>query len=266
MPRLLRTEQEQSLTETRGPEYLEILARGLRVVTAFDADRKEMTLSEVAAVAGLTRATARRALFTLESLGYVESDGRQFRLTARILNLATAYLSSNGIPAAAQPVVERVSRTIAETCSVGVLDQRDVVFVARASPRRIVSVDLAIGYRLPAHATSVGRALLGGLDEAALDAYLATIELTKLTPRTIADTSVLKAAIITAREQGYCIVDEEAELGLRSAAVPVRRYDGAVPCAIQVGVRTELVSIGRIHDEILPVLREAAAELGRALV
>lgn len=266
MPRLLRSEQDQGLAETRGSEFLEILARGLRVITAFSAERKHMSLSEVAAAADLPRASARRALITLEALGYVETDGRLFRLTPQVLMLASAYLSSNGISAVAQPIVERVCREIRETCSVGILDGRDVVFVARASPRRIISVDLAIGFRLPAYATATGRVLMGGLGPEALDLFLSGTELSKLTPRTIVDADVIKASVITAREQGYSVVDEEAEMGLRSAAVPVRRYDGTLVCALQVGVRAEHVSIGRMHDALLPVLKAAAVEIGRTLV
>ncbi len=225
-----------------------------------------MTLSEVAVAVNLTRATVRRALLTLESLGYVETDGRLFKLTPRVLTLATAYLSSNVVPAVAQPVVERVCRELGETCSVGVLDGPDSVFVARASPKRIISVDLAVGYRLPAYPTSIGRVLLGGLGPGALESYFATLEPVKLTPRTVTDKAVLRAHVLTAREQGYAVVDEEAELGLRSASVPVRRYDGALVCAIQVGVRTDQVSAGRIHDDILPVMKAAADEIGQALV
>lgn len=266
MPRLLRPERDQGLAEARGSEFLEILARGLRVITAFGAERKHMSLSEVAAVADLPRATARRALITLEALGYVETDGRLFKLTARVLELASAYLSSNGISAVAQPVVERVCRETRETCSVGILDGHEVVFVARASPRRIISVDLAVGFRLPAYATATGRVLMGGLGTEALDLFLSGTEPSKLTPRTIVDADVIKAAVITAREQGYSVVDQEAEMGLRSAAVPVRRYDGALVCALQVGVRAEHVSVGRMHDELLPILKLAAAEIGRTLV
>lgn len=266
MPRLLRSEQDQGLAEGRGPEFLEILARGLRVITAFTAERKRMSLSEVAAAAGLPRATARRALITLEALGYVETDGRAFRLTAKILMLASAYLSSNGISAVAQPVVERVCRETGETCSVGILDGHEVVFVARASPRRIISVDLAIGFRLPAYATATGRVLLSGLGSGALDLFLSGAALSKLTPRTIVDREIIEAAVITAREQGYSVVDQEAELGLRSAAVPVHRYDGTLVCALQVGVRSEHVSIGRMHDDLLPTLKAAATEIGRMLV
>lgn len=266
MPRLSRSEPDQQTSDRLGPEYLEILARGLRVITAFSAERRQMTLSEVAVAVNLNRATTRRALLTLESLGYVETDGRLFKLTPRVLTLATAYLSSNVVSAVAQPVVERVCRELGETCSVGVLDLPHTVFVARASPKRIISVDLAIGYRLPAYPTSIGRVLLGGLGPEALDAYFAALEPQKLTPRTVIDKAMLRAHVLAARENGFALVDEEAELGLRSASVPVRRYDGAVSCAIQVGVRTEQVSIARLHDVILPVLKVAADEIGQALV
>ena len=266
MPRLLRSEQEKSFVKEQGPEYLELLARGLRVLTAFTADKRQMTLSEVAVVVNLSRATARRALHTLERLGYVETDGKLYRLMPRVMTLASAYLSSNGISIVAQPVVERVCRQIGETCSVGILDRTEVVFVARASPRRIISVDLTVGYRLPAYATGIGRVLLGGLDPDELEALLDQTELAKLTSRTTVDKTLLKAAVIATRETGQCIVDEEAEVGLRSAAVPVRRYDGKIACALQVGVRTEQVSVDRLRDDILPVMKEAAGEIGQMIV
>lgn len=266
MPRLLRSEQDQRLVTSHGPDYLEILARGLRVVTSFTADRRQMTLSEVAVAAGLPRATARRALFTLEKLGYVTSDGRIFRLTAQVLELAAAYLASNSVSVVAQPVVDHVCREVGETCSVGVLDGPDVVFVARASPKRVISVDLAVGYRLPAYATAIGRVLLGGLPDDLIEAYFAELKPAKLTPGTTVEKPRLRAAVSAAREEGFCIVDEEVELGLRSAAVPVHRYDGALVCSVQVGVRIEQVSLDRMREEILPVMRKAADEIGRALV
>lgn len=266
MPRVRRSEQEQRLVDSYGPDFLEVLARGLRIVAAFNAERRQMTLSEVANVVDLPRASVRRALYTLEKLGFVASDGRQFRLTPRILTLATAYLSSNGLSSAAQPVVERVCRKVGESCSAAVLDREDVVFIARASPRRVLSVDLDLGHRLPAFATSLGRVLLGGLDEGALDAHLADFQPTRLTEHTLVDKSVLKATIITAREQGYSFVDQEAELGLRSIAVPVRRYDDVIICSIHIGVHVERVTIGRLIDEFLPCLKEAAADIESMLV
>ena len=183
-----------------------------------------------------------------------------------MLDLATAYLSSNGISVVAQPVVERVSRDIRETCSVGVLEGTDVVFVARATPRRIVSIDLAIGYRLPALATAIGRALLAELPDQELDRFLDEVPTKPLTPRTLTRADHLRDAILKARADGFCIVDEEAELGLRSLAVPIRRYDGRVTCAIHAGVRTDQVGLKRLRGEILARLTKAAREIGRSLV
>lgn len=266
MPHLRRSEQDQAADDRHGADYLETLARGLRILTAFTAERRQMTLSEVASSAELPRASARRALFTLERLGYVRTDERLFSLTPNVLKLATAYLSSNGVSAVAQPIVDAVSRDLGETCSVAIRDGHDIVFVARATPRRIVSIDLAVGYRLPALATAVGRVLLGALTDAELDAFLRESAPQRLTARTIIDKAKLRGAVIEARRQGYCVADEEAELGLRSVAVPVSRYDGLPVAAIHVGVRSEQVSLERLRDEILHRLTLAAAEIGRMLI
>lgn len=265
MPRVRRSKEDQRLVDDYGPDFLEVLARGLKVLNAFNAANRTLSLSDLAKEVDQSRATVRRTLYTLEKLGYVESDGRAFRLTPKVLNLAVAFLSS-GLPAVLQPTVDRVSTTLHEACAAAVLDHDEIVFIARASPVRVISVDLAIGYRLPAYCTSLGRVLLGALDEAALDAYLARVTPATLTQHTITDKTVLKATIITDRAQGFSIVDREAEVGLRSIAVPVRRHDGKMVCALHVGVHVESASLGRLYDEFLPVLRRAADELARVVV
>lgn len=266
MPRISRTEQEQQLMAERSPEFLEVLARGLKVIAAFDAERRQLTLSDLARIVDLPRASVRRVLITLESLGYVEADGRLFSLTPRILSLATSYLMSNTVPRVMQAIVDRLSAEAEETCSAAVLQGDEAVFVARAAPRRVIRVGEEIGYRLPVYCSAVGRVLLGQYSEAELDAYLARVPLERLTARTITDPAVLKATVVTSRSEGYVLVDEEAEAGLRSIAVPVRRFDGKIVCALHFGVQVERVSIGRMHDEFLPLLRAGAAEAERLLV
>ena len=266
MPRLNRSPEDLELAEAHGRDYLEILARGLRVLAAFGTERARLTISEVAQLVGLNRATARRILFTLERLGYLESDGRAFRLTPRVLAFAQSYLASSVVPAVMQPIVERISAAAGENCSAAVLHDLDVVFVARATPVRIVSIGLEVGYRIPAYLAAVGRVLLGGLSDQELDARLARIEPQAVTDRTVADKQALRDAIVTARHQGYALVNEEAEQGFSSIAVPVRRYDGTVACAIHIGVHVDRVPQARMLDEFVPLLRSGAEEARTMLI
>jgi IclR family transcriptional regulator, pca regulon regulatory protein len=261
MPRIKRSQRDQDNVATHGPDFLESLARGLRVITAFNAAPRPMTLSEVANIADLPRATARRTLHTLESLGYVSGDGKLFGLTSRVLTLATAYLSSNQISTVLQPVMDRVAGKVQEVCSAAILDGTDAVFIARATPTRVFLTGLEIGYRLPAFCTSVGRALLGGLDDKQLTEFVDGIEPKAMTPQTVVARAKLKTIIASDRRRGYAIVDEEAEPGFRSIAVPVRRYDGAVIAAINIGAHVDRVSISRLREHYLPLLRAAAAEV-----
>lgn len=251
---------------SHGSEFIEVLARALKIVGLFNAERRQMSLSELATLANAPRASVRRVLLTLEKLGMAEQNGRAFRLTPRILTLASAYLTSNAITAVMQPLVDRVSRQLQESCSVAVLDRDEAVMVVRAIPARIITVGLEVGYRLPAYCSSVGRVLLGGLGESELDAYLARLEPKKLTEHTVTEKQILKALIVTDLRQGYSLVDQEAEAGFRSVAVPVRRQGGGIACALHVGLQAERASIGRIVDEFLPVLKAASDEAGELIV
>jgi len=266
MPRLNRSPEDLELAEAHGRDFLEILARGLRVLAAFGQERARLTISDVAQLVGLNRAAARRILFTLERLGYLESDGRTFRLTPRVLTFAQSYLSSSVVPAVMQPIVERISAQAGENCSAAVLHDLDVVFVARATPVRIVSIGLEVGYRIPAHFTAVGRVLLGELADDVLDGRLARIDPRPATDRTIVDKVRLREAILAARRQGYALVSEEAEQGFASIAVPVHRHDGSAACAIHVGVHVDRVPPARMLDEFLPLLQAGAAEARTMLV
>lgn len=249
-----------------GPDFLEGLARGFRVIDAFNAASRPLTLSEVARLTTFPRATARRVLFTLEKLGFVASDGRLFSLTSRVLTLASAYLSSNQITTVMQPVMDRIATEVQEVCSAAILDSDNAVFVARASPARVFSTGLELGHRLPAFCTSVGRVLLGGLSEEALRDFMGRLQTVAATPQTIVDPAVLTALVITAREQGYALVDREAEQAFRSIAVPVRRYDGAVVAAMNIGAHVDRISAGRMIDVYRPLLNDAADEIRRLLM
>ena len=244
--------------ERSNTDFIESLDRGLRVFELFGADARPMTLSDLAKAADLPRATARRILFTLERAGYVASDGKLFTLTPRVLVLAASFLSSNQVVAVLQPVLDRLASTAQEISSLAVLDGNEVIFIARASPARVFSAGIDLGYRLPAYCTSVGRAMLGKYSNSDLAAALAAMELKALTPFTVTDRELLLATIMTDREKGYSLVDREAEPGFRSISVPVRRYDGEIVAAINMGAHVDRVSTGEMIDRFLPLLREAA--------
>ncbi|MFN3350424.1 IclR family transcriptional regulator C-terminal domain-containing protein [Pseudorhodoplanes sp.] len=266
MPRVKRSQAEADQVESAGSEFLEALARGLRVIQAFDRDRRQLSLSDAARLVDLPRASVRRTLHTLVQLGFAETDGRMFRLTPRILSLAGAYLLSNSVSTILQPAVDRLSAELSEACSAAVLDGDDVVMIAHASPARMLALGAQVGYRLPAASTSLGRVLLAALDDRELDRFFARARLEKRTPFTLVDKAELERAVVKAREEGFSLVDQEAELGFRSISVPLRRIDGKVVAALNVGVHSERVTLDAMLDGYLPRLRAAASELQPQLI
>jgi IclR family transcriptional regulator, pca regulon regulatory protein len=251
--------------ERPGDSFVQSFARGLAVIRAFDAQRPSQTLSEVAAAAGLTRAAARRILLTLQTLGYVDADGRQFRLTAKILDLGFAYLTSMPIWNLAEPVMEHLVAQVHESCSASVLDRTDIVYVLRVPTQKIIAINLATGSRLPAFCTSMGRVLLAGLDEARLDEVLAASELRQRTPRTVTDTKELKRIIAQVREQNWAIVDQELEVGLISLSAPIRDRQGRIIAAMNVSGNAQRSTAKQMIRDFLPPL-QAAAQRVSALV
>jgi IclR family pca regulon transcriptional regulator len=266
MARLRAQDAEQRRVAARGEDFLEALARGLRVITAFDAERRQMTLSDAARALDLPRATVRRALYTLCQLGYLETDGKLFRLTPKILNLAAAYLTSNAVSVVLQPTCERLANAVGESSTAAVLDGEDAVMIARAAPTRQLPVGVGIGYRVPAFCSALGRVLLAARDDAALDRFLAKLRPKAETERTVLDKARLRRAIRSVREQGFAFVDQEAEAGFRSIAVPVRRYDGVVVCALNIGARIQRAPAADMLERYLPLLRETAAALTTQLI
>jgi IclR family transcriptional regulator, pca regulon regulatory protein len=238
-------------------QYVQSLARGLSVIRAFDGDHPEMTLSDIARRTGLTRATSRRFLLTLMELGYVKSDGRMFSLTARVLELGFSYLSALSLPEIAQPHLEQLAATIHESTSASVLDGNDIVYVARVPTRRIMSVRINIGTRFPAYATSMGRVLLASFSPGDLERHLDGIDFSALTSHTIQSREALVAELARVREQGWAMVDQELEFGLRSLAAPVRRR-GKVVSAINVSTAAGHADVADTRDRLLPALLEAA--------
>jgi IclR family pca regulon transcriptional regulator len=249
----------------RSGEFVTSLARGLQVIRAFDTDNPAMSLSDVAKRTGLTRAAARRFLHTLRELGYVSSDGRDFRLTPRVLGLGYAYLSSMSIVELAQPFMENISKQVNESCSMSVLDDSEVVYIARVPTKRIMSVALSIGTRLPAYNTSMGRVLLADLSGEQLDDYFSASERIQYTPQTVTDECALRDILERARRAGFAAVDQELELGLRSIAVPVRARSGKTLAALNVSGHATRVSMRDMRKSFLPTLQEAAEAITATL-
>ena len=252
-------------TPPRGSHHVQSLARGLSVIRAFDADRPQLTLSEVAERTGLTRAAARRFLLTLADLGYVSTDGARFRLTPRVLELGYAYLSSLTLPELAEPHLERLSAQVRESSSVAVLDEDHVVYVARVATSRIMAVTITVGTRLPAHATSMGRVLLADLDDDELLARLGEGPLTTYTERTIDDVATLRQELERVRHQGYALVDQELETGLRSLAAPITDREGRVLAAVNVSAHASRSSLEQLRDELAPAVQATAASISSDL-
>lgn len=260
------TDPEQEDPSPRpGDGYVQSFARGLAVLRSFGAGHAVQTLSEAAQRTGLTRAGARRILLTLEHLGYVEQEGRGFRLTPKVLELGFAYLSSQPIWQLAQPVIEEVVGALNESCSAAVLDGDEVVYVLRVPGRKIVSIHLGVGTRLPAYCTALGRVLLAALPEAKARRRLAAHPLEARTPKTETDPERLLALLAEARRDGHALVDEELELGLVSIAVPVRNHAGRVIAAVNVSGQRLRTPPALMRERMLPVLRDAAARIDRLI-
>ena len=240
---------------------MQSLERGLAVIRAFDAHHRELTLSEVARICDLTRAAARRFLLTLTDLGYVRTDGRMFSLTPRVLELGYAFLSGLSLPEVAAPHLERLAAEVGESSSVSVLDGDDVVYVARVPTRRIMTVAINVGTRFPAYATSMGRVLVAHLPDERMAAYLARVRLDRLTGRTVGSVTGLRAELARVREQGYAIVDQELEEGLRAMAAPVRDRSGAVTAAVNLSVHASRTSVAAMRAELLPPLLATAERI-----
>ena len=241
------------------------LEKGLAVIEAFDQLQPRLTIGEVAARCQFTRAAARRYLITLTHLGYVASDGKTFALTAKVLRLGQSYMRSAQLPRLVQPELNRLASSLKEASSAGVLDGNDVICIAATSVGRIVSATLQPGTRVPAYCTANGRVLLGALPTEQADAWLARQSLVALTPQTLTRPDKLRAEIARARKQGYALVDQELELGLRTLAVPLINATGQVVAAINVSVHAASVPADRLVDVCLPALKQTQSSL-RALL
>lgn len=252
-------------TERESDTFIASLARGLSVIRAFGPQRRSMTLSEVAVQADITRAGARRILLTLHRLGYVTVDGRRFRLTPKILDLGYSFLSSLDIWEFAEPIMERLVETVHESCSASVLDGDDIVYVLRVPTHRIMSINLGIGTRLPAYATSMGRVLLATLSDTELANYLERTSRPPLTPFTVTGGDELRGIIGEVRRARWCLVDQELEEGLRSIAVPLTNGKGRVVAALNISAHASRVSAAQLVSDLLPHLQDAQRQIDTGL-
>jgi IclR family transcriptional regulator, pca regulon regulatory protein len=250
-----------SETAPRSRDQITALARGLAVIRAFSGQDEQLTLADIAKVVNLPRATTRRCLLTLEALGYVDVKGRFFRLAPQVLTLAQAYLSSSLLPRVAGPFLERLSAELGESCSVSVLHDDQVIYVARSTRKRLASLHRDVGARLPAYCTSMGRVLLAALQERELDGILKRVPRERLTRHTLVTPRELKEAIADVRDRDYSLVDQEMEMDLRALAVPVRNSSGRVIAALNVSTQASRTGKRQLLDAVLPVIRQAAAEM-----
>lgn len=246
-------------------DYVQSLARGLSVLRAFDRELPNPSLTQVAERANLSRAVVRRLLLTFQHLGYVGSRGRQFFLTPRVLELGYSYLTSLDLTELAQQSMEQLSQRVGESCSMAVLDGSDIVYVLRVPVRRVMSVALGVGARLPAFAASMGRVILADMEEAALETWLEQQSFRAYTPQTVRTAAALKIELRRVRAQGYALVTGELDPGLCSIAVPIHSGNGRVVAALNVGMHFSEGAAKRAINDILPAMHEAQGVIEQAI-
>lgn len=241
------------------------LARGLDVIRSFTREKPLMTLADVSRATGLTRATVRRFLWTLVREGYAETDGKYFSLKPKVLELGFSALPSMTIGEAAQPILNDLEKKVSESCFIAILDDLDVLYIARAMGRHRVNVNVPVGSRAPAYAVSTGRVLLAALSEEKLEQYLKKVELRKLTPNTVTSKAKLKTLIEETRKQGWCLVDQELDVGLRSLSVPIKNRLGEVVAALNICCPTSRVTFEQMRTQFIPLMMQEARAITAAL-
>lgn len=251
----------QDIDALTGADFMTSLARGLAVLRAFSDQRRSLTIAQISHRTGISRAAVRRCLHTLCALGYAEADGALFTLQSKVLTLGYSYLSSTPLTVSTGPYLNAISRKLDESCSLAVLQDDEILYVARSVTARIMSVSLNTGSRLPAYCTSLGRVLLAQLPPEGLQAYLERVKLQAYTDKTVVSATRLHEIIDEVRQAGYALNDQELEIGLRSLAVPVRGASGNVLAALNVGVQASRVTPAYMLEVFLPILKEGAGEL-----
>jgi IclR family pca regulon transcriptional regulator len=251
---------------TGDPNFMSSLARGLAVINAFQERKRHLTIAQISHRTEIPRAAVRRCLYTLMQLGYATTDGRTYSLLPKVLTLGHAYLSSTPLAVTAQPILDRLSEQLHEACNLATLEGEQVLYIARSAiPQRLISVDLSVGSRLPAYCTSMGRVLLAALDDDSLHDYLNHADLQAKTSRTLHTPDALWECLQQVREQGWCLVDQELEQGLRSLAVPVYDSAGHVLAAMNVSTHAGRVPASELVQRFLPIMLNASRELSSQL-
>jgi IclR family pca regulon transcriptional regulator len=245
-------------------DHVQSLERGIAVLRSFDAANAEQTLSDVARRTSLTRATARRLLLTLKSLGYASSDGKHFSLTPAVLDIGYTYLSSLNVTQLAQPFLEALSEQVHESVSVSVLDGTDIIYIARVPTTRIMTISLGLGPRLPGLLSSMGGVQLSALPAEQVEAHL-PVELEARTERSLTSRADLRAQLEAIRRQGWALVDQELELGVRSIAAPLRDSSGRAIAAMNISTHAGRTTVDELHSRFLPALLDTAAKINLAL-
>ena len=251
-------EEIDALTD---PSFMTSLARGLAVIKAFSDQRRAMTIAQLSQKTGIPRAAVRRCLYTLKQLGYAESEANNFFLTPKILSLGYSYLSSTPLTISAQPALNQISRQLNESCSLGVLEENEVIYISRSQSSRVMSVALNAGSRVPAYCSSMGRVLLCTLSEDELSDYFSKVRLIGYTDRTVTAESELRDILGDVRQRGYAIVEEELEIGLRSIAVPVRGASGMPVAALSIGAQASRADRLQLEQHFLPHMLNTASDL-----
>ncbi len=263
----------EELTAEAGPEkpgagdrdFIQSIGKGLTVLRSFSAEKPGFTLAELARETELSRAAVRRILLTLQTLGYVEARGRTYVLRPRVMDLGYSLVSSVGLTGLVQPHLDELNREIRETCSVGVLDDGEVLYVARSESERLLSAVMGIGTRLSAGATAIGRVLLSGLDDEGVREHLRRHPVAESTPMSITDPEEVLEEVRRARAEGYCIANQELEVGFRAAAVPIRDARGNVVAGLTVGMHAGRVGEDEARSRIVPTVQAAIARIERDL-
>ena len=251
---------------TGDPNFMSSLARGLAVMEAFSQQTPQMTISQLSARTGLSRAAVRRCLYTLSKLGYAGAeDGQKYALKPKMLQLSHTYTLSNTLSSAAQPILERLSAKLDESFSVATLDGDDIVYIARTQVHRLMNVDIHVGSRLPAYCTSMGRVMIASQPPDEVERYLARVQLKPLTQKTVDSVDKLRSMLRNVRRNGYAICDQEFELGLRSMAVPVYSTSGKAIATINLSGHAPRMPLLEMQTKFLPYLRAAANELSGCL-
>ncbi|WP_156289450.1 IclR family transcriptional regulator domain-containing protein [Oceanobacillus salinisoli] len=256
---------KNSNNSKQSKDYIQSLDRGLQVIQAFSEKNPTLTISQASEITGLNRPTVRRILLTLEMLGFAESKNKVFSLTARTLTLGYAYLSTQDIWSNAQPFMKDFVAQTGESCSITVLDDTDIIYVARVPAKRIMSINLNVGSRLPASSTSMGHVLLANLPKEKLENLIDKMDLKKHTENSITDKEELLSILSVVKEKDWAGIDQQFEEGVRSIAVPIRDAVGKVIAAINCSVHAGRISKEVLEKEFLPILFETSSKISKTV-